>query len=93
MPSLASIVSLLFQLYSFLILLRVLLSWVNTNPYQSRLDHPLLRILYQVTDPVLRPVQRIIPPIGGTIDISPIVVLLILQLARRLLVGFLSQGF
>jgi YggT family protein len=93
MPSLASIVSVLFQVYTFLILIRVLLSWVNTNPYQARIDHPLLRILYQVTDPVLRPLQRVIPPIGGTIDISPIVALLVLEIARRVLVGFLAQGF
>jgi YggT family protein len=93
MPSLASIVSLLFQIYTFLILIRVLLSWVNTNPYQARIDHPIVRILYQVTDPVLRPLQRLIPPIGGTVDISPIVALVILEIARRIIVSFLSQGF
>jgi YggT family protein len=93
MPSLASIVSLLFQVYSFLILIRVLLSWVNTNPYQPRIDHPLVRVLYQVTDPVLKPLQRVIPPIGGTLDISPIVALFALEIARRVVVGFLVRGF
>jgi YggT family protein len=93
MPTVATVVSLIFQLYTFLILIRVLLSWVNTDPYQPRIDHPAVGILYQVTDPVLRPLQRLIPPVGGTIDISPIVALLILQVARRVLVGFLSGGF
>ena len=93
MPDLASVVSLLFQIYTFLILIRVLLSWINANPYRSRIDHPIVRILYQVTDPVLRPLQRVIPPVGGTVDISPIVALFALEIARRVIVGFLSQGF
>jgi YggT family protein len=93
MPSLASIVSMLFQAYTFLILIRVLLSWINTNPYQPVVDHPLVRILYQVTDPVLKPLQRVIPPIGGAIDISPIVALFILEIARRVIVGLLAQVF
>ena len=93
MPTVATIVSYAIQLYTLLILIRVLLSWVNTNPYQPRVDHPAIRILYQVTDPVLKPLQRLIPPVGGAIDISPIVALFILEIARRVLVGFLSQGF
>jgi YggT family protein len=93
MPTLVTIVSFLFQFYAFLILIRVLLSWVNTNPYQRRIDHPAIRILYEITDPVLRPLQRIIPPVAGTLDISPIVALIILEIARRIIVGFLSQAF
>jgi len=93
MPNLASIVSFLFQLYAFLILIRVLLSWVNTNPYQPRIDHPVVRILYRVTDPVLKPLQRLIPPVGGAVDISPIVALVILEVARRIVVAFLSRAF
>ncbi len=93
MPSLASIVSFIFQLYVFLILIRVLLSWVNTNPYQPRIAHPVIQLLYRVTDPVLKPLQRLIPPVGGTVDISPIVALIILEIVRRILVGLLSQTF
>ena len=87
-----AIVSTTFQIYSFLILLRVLLSWLNTNPYQPTVTHPLVRVLYQVTDPVLVPLQRIVPPIGGTIDISPIIALIVLEIARRILISVLS-GF
>lgn len=93
MPSLASIVSFILQLYAFLILIRVLLSWVNTNPYQPRIDHPAIQLLYRVTDPVLKPLQRLIPPVGGAVDISPIVALIILEIVRRILVGLLSQAF
>jgi YggT family protein len=66
---------------------------VNPRPYQSRIDHPAVRILYRVTDPVLKPLQRLIPPVGGAVDISPIVALVILEVARRIVVGFLSRAF
>lgn len=92
MPSLVSIVSFLFQIYAFLILIRVLLSWVNTNPYQSQIDHPAIRLLYRATDPVLKPLQRFIPPVGGAVDISPIVALIVLEILRRIIVGLLSQA-
>jgi YggT family protein len=90
MSYVVTIVSLAFQIYQFLILIRVLLTWVNTDPYRPRLDHPILRLLYQVTGPVLRPLRKIIPPVGGTIDISPVVALIILEIARRILIGFLT---
>ncbi len=84
MSTLITIVSWTFQVYEFLILIRVLLSWVNINPY-----HPAIRILYQITDPVLQPLRRIIPPIGGTIDISPVVALIILEITHRIVVSIL----
>jgi YggT family protein len=84
------IISFVFQIYEFLILIRVLLSWINVNPYRPAVDHPIIRILYQITDPVLIPLRRIIPPIGGAIDISPMIALFILEIARRILVSVLS---
>jgi YggT family protein len=67
------------------ILIRVLISWIpNLDPY-----NPIVRILRQITDPVLEPARRIIPPLGG-IDISPIVVIIVLQLLERLLIGLLT---
>jgi YggT family protein len=89
MTTLATILSFLFQIYSFLILIRVLLSWVNVNPYRPVTDHPAVRILHQITDPVIVPLQRVIPLIGGTIDISPVVALILLEILRRVLVGLL----
>ncbi|MFN2225015.1 MAG: YggT family protein [Anaerolineae bacterium] len=83
------VISFLFRAYEFLIFIRVLLSWVNVNPYRPAIDHPLVDILYRITDPVLRPLQRLIPPIGGTIDISPIIALLLLEVLRQVLVRIL----
>ena len=90
MPTLATVVTLVIQIYEILILIRVLLSWVNANPNRPAFDHPVIRILNQVTDPVLQPIRRLIPPIGGAIDISPIVALILLDIVRRTLLNLLG---
>jgi YggT family protein len=89
MSTLIAIISWLFQIYEFLILIRVLLSWINVNPYRPTLDHPLVELLHRITDPVLMPLRRIIPPIGGAIDISPVVALLLLEILRQVVIRFL----
>lgn len=91
MATLITIVSYLMRIYSFLLLIRVLLSWVNTNPYGRVGQHPLVRLLIRVTEPVLAPLRRMIPPIGGVVDISPAVALILLEIARMLLIALLSR--
>jgi YggT family protein len=85
------VISVIFQIYEFLILIRVLLSWINVSSYRPVINHPIVRILYRVTDPVLVPLQRLIPPIGGAIDISPVVALILLEIIRRVLITFLVR--
>jgi len=65
--------------YFVLIIARVLVSWIAT---QSR--HPLIPLLYQLTEPVLRPISRLLPPIGG-IDLSPLIALIALRFLLLLL--------
>lgn len=73
MNSLFDLLGTLVSLYSFVVLARILLSWVpNLDPY-----HPAVQLLHQVTDPVLEPARRLIPPIG-MMDISPVVVMIAL---------------
>jgi YggT family protein len=91
MARVISILSLLIQVYEFLILIRVLLSWVAVDLYRSRYGNRLLRGFYQLTDPIILPLQRIIPPIGGVIDLSPVVALILLEIARRVLITFLAR--
>lgn len=67
-------------LYEGLILARVVFSLFG-SPYST---HPILRFLRRVTDPVLRPVQEVLPP-TGEIDLSPLIVLIALELVKRLL--------
>jgi YggT family protein len=90
MSILITIISFAFRLYSFLILIRVVLTWINTDPYRTTLDHPAILLLNRVTDPILKPLQRIIPPISGTIDVSPIAALIILEIARFIVISILS---
>ena len=73
------------QLYSYILLARALVSWIpNLDPY-----HPAVQFLYRLTEPVLEPIRKIIPPLGGMIDISIIVAffaLIILEQVLRSLV-------
>ena len=83
--ALAFLVSAILTLMFWLILIRVLMSWVSPDPY-----NPLVRALYQITDPILAPAQRLIPPIGG-LDLSPLVVLLGIQFVKIFLVQSLQE--
>jgi len=79
-------IDLFFTLLSLAILARVLLSWVRVSPY-----HPAVQFLYQITEPILAPLRRIIPPIG-MIDISPVIALFLLQIIQQVLVAVI-RGF
>jgi len=68
------------QIYTFVLLIRILITWIpNLDPY-----HPIVQLLFQVTEPVLEPARKLIPPIG-MIDISPIVVFIVLGILQDLL--------
>jgi YggT family protein len=86
-----SIVEGLLQLLIFAIIASAIMSWLvafNVINLRNQFVYGVARFLDAVTRPVLRPVQRIIPPLGG-VDISPIVVILILQAAHNYLVPWL----
>jgi YggT family protein len=91
MLALVRIVSGVVAVYQFLILIRVLLSWVNPNPYSPLVAHPLVSALYRITEPVLGPLRRWIPPVGGTLDISPVVAILILEVLRWVLTAVFTR--
>ncbi|NLF10889.1 MAG: YggT family protein, partial [Anaerolineaceae bacterium] len=46
-------------------------------------------LLYRLTDPVLEPLRRLIPPIGGMLDITPIVAMILLEVVRQVIVRLL----
>ncbi|HOV78466.1 MAG TPA: YggT family protein [Bacillota bacterium] len=73
-----TVIDIAFQVYSWLLIIRIILSWVRHNPYQ-----PLIRFIYEVTEPYLRLFRRIVPPIG-MVDFSPIVAFFVLHLIRQL---------
>ncbi len=69
----------LIDLYSLIIIGAVVVSWIDVPR-----DHPAVRLLHRATDPVLTPVRRALPKTWG-IDLSPLVVLVGLQLLGSLL--------
>jgi YggT family protein len=77
MAFIVSVISMICTLYVYLIILRAILSWFSPDPY-----NPLFRALLSLTEPVLEPMRRIIPPLGG-MDLSPIVVILIIEYAIK----------
>jgi YggT family protein len=73
------VINLLFTLYSLAFIARALLPWFRIDYY-----HPAMQFLIRITEPVLAPLRRYIPPMGG-LDFTPMVALLILWLAEQLL--------
>ncbi len=69
----------LLMTYFVLIIARVIVSWVAN---QSR--HPLIPLIYQLTNPVLKPFSKLLPPIGG-VDLSPLFALITLRFLLLLL--------
>jgi YggT family protein len=74
------------QLYSLVLVARIILSWI---PSINR-SQPIVFFLYQITEPVLDPVRRVIPPLG-MIDISPIVVFIGLRILQRILLSSVAD--
>jgi YggT family protein len=71
----------LIDLYSFVVFGSVIISWIRLPPH-----NPIARILHQLTEPLLGPIRRVMPAMGN-IDFSPMVLLLGLQVLKRLLFG------
>jgi len=83
MASLINLLVLLLYLYSWVIILRAVVSWVRPDP-----SNPLVHILVKATEPILKPLRALVPParLGG-IDLSPILAIVVIQLARYLLLA------
>jgi YggT family protein len=82
----AYILDLGLSLYMWIIIARAILSWVNPDPY-----NPIVRFLYNVTEPVLGWVRRRVPLIYGGLDLSPLIVLLAIVFLQRFLVASLMD--
>ena len=75
-------ISQLVSLYTFLIFVRIILSWFPMNPAGPLAS--VTQVLFRITEPVLGPVRRIMPSLGP-FDISPIVVVFLLGIVQRVL--------
>lgn len=70
------VVNLAFEVMMWLVVIRCILSFIRHNPYQ-----PIIRFIYDITEPIMAPFRRLLPPAGG-IDFSPIIVWMVLMLLR-----------
>lgn len=86
MVALAKVIDLILVFYMWLIIARAVLSWVNADPYNK-----IVIFIYRVTEPVLRPVRRLLPGQNLGIDFSPVVVLLGIFFLRYFLVQTIIQ--
>lgn len=86
MGFLISFFDLFFTVLSFAIIARALVSWLPIDRY-----HPIIQLLDQVTEPILAPLRRFVPPIGGMMDITPIVALIIIQILQALVHSALAS--
>jgi YggT family protein len=91
MRALLDVILLALELYWWVIILAAVFSWL----YAFRVVNPsnpvvgtVGRVLYQLTEPVLRPIRRYVPPFGG-LDITPILLLLIIFLIQRIIVLYI----
>ncbi len=82
LKAVALILSAILDIYFWIILIRALLSWVNPDPF-----NPIVQFLEKVTEPVLAPIRRIIPPMG--IDFSPLIAALAIYFIKIFVVGSL----
>ena len=81
-----SLIGTLIQIYVYGILIVAISSWVGTT------NHPTVRLVNQVIDPYMKPFRSVIPPIG-MIDISPMVAILVLMVARAQVLPALNGIF
>ncbi len=77
----SDLLSMAINVFLVSILVQVILSWVNPGSY-----HPVTALLYRLNEPLLKPARRLLPSIGG-LDLSPVLVLILLQFASMLLVA------
>jgi YggT family protein len=84
--ALYQVVSLVFQIYIFIVIARALVSWVNPDPY-----NPIVRFLYNATEPVLARLRRVLPLQFGNFDLTPIALLIILSVVEQILLRIIWQ--
>jgi YggT family protein len=74
-------VAMLLQILQVAILVRIVYSWIDPNPYPT---NAFKRIVWAITDPVLVPLRRVIPPIG-MMDFSPLIAIVLIGVVQRAL--------
>jgi len=81
-------INLAVSVYTFLIFIRAIISWFNPDPY-----HPAVRTLEKITEPILYPIRKALWRFTGnlSIDFSPFIAIILIQIAGRLLTNILRN--
>jgi YggT family protein len=82
----ANLLHLVLMAYMWIIIARAILSWVSPDPF-----NPIVRFLYRVTEPVLRPIRYRLPTLSMGLDLSPMVVILVIYFVDGFLVSTLRD--
>jgi YggT family protein len=82
----AKVLGVVLNIYLWVIIIRALISWVNPDPY-----NPIVQFLQRVTEPVLRPLRKLVPTWKLGIDLSPLIAILIIYFLEIALVNTLVR--
>lgn len=86
MMAIAQLVEFLLVAYMWIVIGRAVISWVNADP-----SNPIVRFLYEVTEPLLRRIRRLLPLSMGSIDFSPMILILAIMFLQNFLVPTLKR--
>ena len=82
--AIASVVDMALTLYMWIVIIQSIVSWVNPDPF-----NPIVRFLYQVTEPLFYRIRRMLPLVYGGIDLTPMVVILAIVFIKNFLIATL----
>ena len=82
----AKVLDVALNIYMWVIIIRALISWVNPDPY-----NPIVQMLQRLTEPVLRPIRKMVPAWKIGIDLSPLIAILIIMFLQYALVNTLYR--
>ena len=83
---LTKVLDVVLDVYFWIILIRALISWVNPDPY-----NPIVQFLVKMTEPVLKPLRKLVPTWKLGIDLSPLIAILIIYFLQYALVANLKE--
>ena len=87
MDAVVWLINTVINLFIFILIVQVIMSWLiafNVVNTRNRFVYMVADVAYKITEPVLRPIRRILPNLGG-IDLSPIVIIILLGFIQRLI--------
>ena len=76
------VINMVFNLLQIIIIVRVVLSWISHNP-----SNQFIQIIYQISEPILKPIREILPLAGRGFDLSPVVAFFLLGLLKKILLS------